>query len=201
MRLLSNKTRGWTASAVRRMLYGGLLCGLMLGVGGCRHKTMLAPLPAIQAPVDLVEIPLPENLSLLETPAIKLQPTPIAVAATRLPRERRRSAQKTPPANAPVTAPTQTVVEEQSPETAAIGALTAGGEANPQTKQAASELIATIEKKLIAQPAQNSEEAKAQVNKVRNFWRDAQEALKSGDAEGAMTLATKAKLLLDDMEK
>jgi len=36
---------------------------------------------------------------------------------------------------------------------------------------------------------------------VRNFRKDAQEALKSGDAEGAKTLATKAKLLLDDLEK
>jgi ribosomal protein S20 len=39
------------------------------------------------------------------------------------------------------------------------------------------------------------------VSKVRNFWKDAQDALKSGDAEGAKTLATKAKLLLDDLEK
>ncbi len=42
---------------------------------------------------------------------------------------------------------------------------------------------------------------KAQVSKVKNFLKDAQEALKTGDAEGAKTLATKAKLLLDDLEK
>ena len=46
-----------------------------------------------------------------------------------------------------------------------------------------------------------TDEQKAQVSKVKNFLKDAQDALKSGDAEGAKTLATKAKLLLDDLEK
>ena len=79
--------------------------------------------------------------------------------------------------------------------------MTAGGETNPQTRQEAEDLIASVEKRLNALPAQKVEEQKAQVSKVRNFWKDAQEALKSGDAEGAKTLATKAKLLLDDLEK
>jgi len=42
---------------------------------------------------------------------------------------------------------------------------------------------------------------KAQISKVRNFQRQAQEALNSGDAEGQRLLATKAKLLLDDLVK
>ncbi|MDQ2833081.1 MAG: hypothetical protein M3Y50_04905 [Acidobacteriota bacterium] len=96
-------------------------------------------------------------------------------------------------AAAPVAAP--------SAEASAIGALTAGGEANPQTKQEASDLLASIEKRLNALPAQMNDDGRAQVNKVRNFWREAQAALQSGDAEGAKTLATKAKLLLDDLEK
>jgi ribosomal protein S20 len=87
------------------------------------------------------------------------------------------------------------------PEETAIGALTAGGEASPQTKQEAADLIASSEKRLNALSAQKAEEEKAQVSKVKNFLKDAQEALKSGDAEGAKTLATKAKLLLDDLEK
>ena len=62
-------------------------------------------------------------------------------------------------------------------------------------------MIASIEKRLTALPAQTLDDQKAQINKVKNFLRDAQEALKSGDDEGAMTLATKAKLLLDDIEK
>jgi ribosomal protein S20 len=54
---------------------------------------------------------------------------------------------------------------------------------------------------LNALPPQMDEAQKEQISKVRNFWRDAQEALKSGDVEGAMTLATKAKLLLDDQQQ
>jgi ribosomal protein S20 len=90
---------------------------------------------------------------------------------------------------------------DPSPEVTAIGALTAGGQASPQTKQEAADLIASIEKRLNAWPAQTTDDQKAQISKVRNFLRDAQAALKSGDAEGAKTLATKAKLLLDDLEK
>ena len=62
-------------------------------------------------------------------------------------------------------------------------------------------MIAANEKRLSALPAQIVEEQKPQISKVKNFQRQAQEALNSGDAEGAKTLATKAKLLLDDLSK
>jgi len=97
--------------------------------------------------------------------------------------------------------PVQVASAAPAPEETAIGALTAGGEANPQTKQEAADLITSSEKRLNALPAQKAEDEKAQVSKVKNFLKDAQEALKTGDAEGAKTLATKAKLLLDDLEK
>ncbi len=62
-------------------------------------------------------------------------------------------------------------------------------------------MIAANEKRLNALPSQILDEQKAQISKVKNFQRQAQEALSSGDAEGAKTLATKAKLLLDDLSK
>jgi len=68
-------------------------------------------------------------------------------------------------------------------------------------QQEAVDLIAANEKRLNALSAQIVEAEKAQISKVRNFQRQAQEALSSGDAEGAKTLATKAKLLLDDLVK
>jgi hypothetical protein len=187
----------------RRLLRCGLsatvLCGLMVGLSGCRHRPQIAPLPPIQEPVDLVEIPSPENPPMLEAAPENLPPTPIAAAAAKPKRERKKVVAKTAPA--PTPAPTQAVVAEPGSQTAAIGALTAGEEANPQTKQDAADLIVSIEKRLNSLPTQTTDEQKAQISKVRNFWRDAQAALKSGDAEGAMTLATKAKLLLDDLEK
>jgi hypothetical protein len=172
----------------------------MFALSGCRHRPQIAPLPPIQTPVELVEIPASENPPVLDVPQVKLPPEPTAAAAARLRRERRKVVAKVAPTT-PAAPPTQAVTTEPDADTAAIGALTAGEEANPQTKQAAAELIASIEKRLNSLPAQTTEEQKAQISKVRNFWRDAQDALKSGDAEGAMTLATKAKLLLDDLEK
>ena len=64
----------------------------------------------------------------------------------------------------------------------------------------ATDLIASNDKRL----KQLSEKAKAQqdqVSKIRNFQRQAQDALKSGDAEGAKTLASKALLLLNDLDR
>ena len=159
---------------------------------------VLAPLPPVQAPLYPVKVPTPVTDPLIEIPQSKLPPVPIAAAAAKLPRERKRPAKVAAPAPVvPEPAPAAPVAP--SPEVA-IGALTAGGETNPQSKQDAADLIASVEKRLNALPAQMDDAHKAQINKVRNFWRDAQAALKSGDAEGAMTLATKAKLLLDDLE-
>ena len=166
----------------------------MVGLVGCRHKPQLAPLPPVITPVALEEIPEPENLPMVEAPEIKLPPVPVATNA-KPKRERKRPAPKVTPE------PVQVAVAEPPPEETAIGALTAGGEASPQTKQEAADLIASSEKRLNGLPAKKAEDEKAQVSKVKNFLKDAQEALKSGDAEGAKTLATKAKLLLDDLEK
>jgi hypothetical protein len=193
---LLDKTR---LRLVRTALSAGVLCGLTFGLSGCRHRPQIAPLPPIQEPVDLVAIPPPANPPMLEAEPENLLPAPIAAAAAKPKRERKKVVAKAAPA--PTPPPTQAVVAEPGSQAAAIGALTAGEEANPQTKQDAADLIVSIEKRLNSLPTQTTDEQKAQISKVRNFWRDAQAALKSGDAEGAMTLATKAKLLLDDLEK
>jgi len=183
---------------ISRTLTSVTLCfGLMVGLGGCRHKVQVATLPAILTPVALEDIPEPENLPRVEAPQIKLPPVPFAANGGRRPPERRK------PKVTPTPEPAQVVSTPAAtpPEETAIGSLTAGGEASPQTKQEAADLIASIEKRLNALSPQKAEEQKAQVSQVKNFWRDAQDALKSGDAEGAKTLATKAKLLMDDLEK
>jgi ribosomal protein S20 len=175
------------------------LCfGLTVGLGGCRHKAQLVILPAVLTPVALEEIPELDNLPMVAVQPSSLPPVPAVASAEKPRRERKKPTPKTP-----VSEPVQiaTAAPSPSPEETAIGALTAGGEANPQTKQEAADLIISSEKRLNAIPAQKAEDEKAQVSKVKNFLKDAQEALKTGDAEGAKTLATKAKLLLDDLEK
>jgi ribosomal protein S20 len=179
---------------------GVALCfGLTVGLGGCRHKAQVAMLPAVLTPVALEDIPAPEDLPMVEVQPAKLPPVPVVANEGKPKRERKKPAPKAAPPPEPVQM--AAAVPPPSPEDTAIGALTAGGEANPQTKQEAADLITGSEKRLNALPAQKAEEEKAQVSKVKNFLKDAQEALKTGDAEGAKTLATKAKLLLDDLEK
>jgi ribosomal protein S20 len=190
-----------TSKISRKIAWTTLCFGMAIGLAGCRHKPQLAPLPPVLTPVALEDIPEPENLPMVESPPEKLPPVPVSADAGKPKRKKKQTPKIVPPSEPAPETQVASATPAQSPEETAIGALTAGGETNPQTKQDAADLIASIEKRLNALPAQKAEEQKAQVSKVRNFWRDAQEALKSGDAEGAKTLATKAKLLLDDLEK
>jgi ribosomal protein S20 len=86
------------------------------------------------------------------------------------------------------------------PDESAIGELTAGGDANPRRRQEAADLIASNEKRVRALSARIVNAQRSQVSKIRNFQRQAKQALDSGDAEGAMTLATKASVLLHDLD-
>lgn len=183
----------------RRLMAAMVCAGMMCGLSGCihMHKRPKVPvLPPVLTPIELETLPPPENPPLVDMPVVELPPIPVAAAGASPRRERRRIAP---------TKPTAATPEEVSPEPmtdiAAIGELTAGGAANPQAQQEAADLIASIEKRLNTMSAQTVRRQRAQINRVRNFWRQAREALNSGDTDGAKTLATKAKLLLDDMEK
>jgi ribosomal protein S20 len=158
---------------------------------------MVPPLPQRLTPVELATIPEP-NLPMIETPQIKVPPVPIAAAAAHPHRERKKPVVKavvTPPSSAPADP------DPQQQEAVSIGALSTGGDSSPQAKNEAVDMIASIEKRINGLSTQTAEEQKAQISKVRNFEKQAQDALSSGDVEGAKTLATKAKLLLDDLEK
>ncbi len=188
------------STRIRDMRAAVVFTGLLLGVAGCHHKPVVQPLPQITQPVALETPPPPENPPLVEAPPVKLPPVPTASAASKIKRERRKKpAQPTTTAAAtPPPAPEATPVPA---EVTAIGALSSGGDTSPRAQQEAANLIAANEKRISGLSTQKVEEEKAQISKVRNFQRQAQEALNSGDTEGAKTLATKAKLLLDDIEK
>ena len=89
----------------------------------------------------------------------------------------------------------------ESAALAAIGTLSTGGDAAPQSQQQAQDLIASILKRIAALPAKIANPRSSRFSQIRNFIDQAQKALNSGDAEGAKNLATKAKLLMDDLEK
>ncbi len=184
----------------RRLMAIIICAGLTGGLSGCMHlhkRPKIPVLPPVLAPIPLETVPGPLSPPMLAAPVIELPPMPVAAAAASPRRERRRLAPKTA-----ATAPAEdTAPQPANDEAAAIGDLTAGGAANPQAQEEAASLIRLIQKRVSGLSAQTVRKQRAQINRVQNFRRQAQDALKSGDVEGATTLATKANLLLDDLDR
>lgn len=182
----------------RRLMATVVFLGLTCGLSGCLrlHKRPTIPaLPPVVTPLELDTAPPVLNPPMLTSPVVDLPPIPISSAVASPRRERRHLAQKA------TATPAEEVTPQPMTDETAIGDLTAGGAANPQALHDAADFIASIEKRLNGLPPPTVRRQRSQVNRVRNFWRQAHEALNSGDVEGATTLATKAKLLLDDLEK
>jgi hypothetical protein len=182
----------------QRRNYGmlSLLAGLCLMTAGCAHKKVTIP-QVVQAQVALEIPPEPAKAPVVETQPLPTAPT-VAVKPPRRPRK--KVVAKAPAAVAAAPAPVQ-VASTEAPQESVIGALTAGGDASPEKRQQAMEMIAGIERRLKALGTDVIEHQRTQVADVRNFVSKSRVALDSGDASGAMNLATKAKLLLDDLEK
>ncbi len=210
------------STARSALVTGSLLCGLC----GCASHKKVKPQAVVLPPPQPVALETPAletNPPLVEAPKpTKLPPVPVAEAAAKPKRVRRRAKAAAPPtataaqpaaqpatpaasAPAPVpagAAPVQVASSGEPSSNTVIGALTPGGsDETPHTRQDAQELLASTDKRLNALPPQTQQAQRAQISQIRNFWKQAVEALQAGDAEGARTLATKAKLLLDDLEK
>jgi hypothetical protein len=172
-------------------------------MGGCHRKVVLVMFPPVAQPIAL------ETRPPLEVPEIETPPPQEPEVADAPPLTSVTVPPATPPRRRPPTAPVPPpqppvqVAGNVAPDagTVAIGALSTGGNASTQSQQEARNLIASIMKRLAALPAKKADAQKNQVRQVRRFLDQAQRALDSGDAEGAKTLATKAKLLMDDVEK
>ena len=83
-----------------------------------------------------------------------------------------------------------------------IGQLTTGDSAmGEKTKHEATDLIGKTEQGLNGIKRPLSTEEKTTATQIRNYLKQAQQALDNGDADGALGLATKAKLLLDELTK
>jgi len=166
-----------------------------LGLAGCHHKTTLLYAPPLGslAPIQLETVTPPDPPPMIASlPAPELEPLPLPPPPRPVPRRRPAPKEES-----------QSPVQASEPETAAlaIGALSTGGDAAPQSQQQARDLIASILKRIAALPAKTADAQKKQIRQIRNFTDQAQKALNSGDAEGAKNLATKASLLMDDLEK
>jgi hypothetical protein len=171
---------------------------LCAGLAGCRHKTPPAVVPlSPPTPVPLANAPeTPSKLTPL--PPVPAPLTTVTLPANKVKKAKKKAAtaiaQATPtPAPAPAT-----VNPAPAPP---IGVMTLGSDETPAKHQQAQELINSLGRRLAGLPLALLQTQKEQLARVVNFQQEAQKALREGDADGAMTLATKGNLLLDDLLK
>jgi hypothetical protein len=159
----------------------------------------------------------------------KSEPQPAPQPAPANPKKTTTHRQK-PSANKPATSPTGTSTGSDTPGTPAapasgtpaaeseppaeiakagepaadtpIGQLTTGdAAAHVQTRKETSDLIATTENGLNSIKRTLSTQEQETATQIRTFLTKAKLALGSEDVDGAFTLATKAKVLLDELNK
>ncbi len=133
------------------------------------------PEPSVNIPVD--------------TTAPPSIPAPTEPTVTAAPRTRR-------------TAPTPAPAAPSHTPPTSLGNLTSGdSSANAQLRNQATSLIADLDKRIVALSVSTKRQKSTGLAQVQNFLKQAKDALTSGDPEGANNLATKSKLLLDDLLK
>ena len=181
-----------------------LITVFCLTFAGCQHKPIFIAPPL--APVA-VSVPPPthhDNGEPISEPGPEPEPSANAPVETppQKPRRPKRPASK--PVTTPVVAPpTQPQIASTEPpsEPSAIGQLTLGGEVNSAARQQTQDLIKSTQQRVdgLSQDIQNKHTD--QVKQVRYFLKQAGDAFKTGDTEGAKTLANKARILLDDIQR
>jgi hypothetical protein len=179
----------------RALLTAGRLtavCALLLfGLAGCAHKQVRVHIP-VAYPVDL------EAMSSTEEGDIEPVPEP-EIAPLQWPEPPRPPVRRRPPTPSEAEAPNQPG-SEPAPELA-IGPLTTGGDSSPQSQQQARDLIGSVDHRIASLPARVADQERGQIRRVRNFLEQAKQALNTGDAEGAINVANKAKQIMDEVER
>ena len=184
------------------------LLGLCMLAWGCAHKKQVATVtlpPPQPVPVDTTAQV--DNAPVM--PTVPLQPTPLTPVEVPTKKVKKPKKPATPAAQ-PAAPGTPVQVASAGPPpgsppagsgASAIGELTPGGGTAPELRRQTVELLATVDKRLAGLSAEVKEKEKDQIVRVKNFERQSQTALDAGDPDGALTLATKAKVLLDDLAK
>jgi outer membrane biosynthesis protein TonB len=205
-----------------------LLCVLTaIFCTGCSHKTPGTPqqaqAPPLQTGKGTLEPPkTTQQAEKSDTPLASPLPPPSAQSVPLPPPtpKKVRKPKKPKPADTPpvAAAGSQNSQASAGPSTAqatppaqlqpaavgnsAIGQLTIGDSASGErTKHETADLIGATQQGLIAIKRPLSNEEKATAGQIHNYLKQAQQALDNGDADGAHLLATRAKVLLDELTK
>lgn len=165
---------------------------LPLLLTGCPHKTQVAQnqpfAPPIEETASTKPEPSPANLPPPEV-TIPLQPEP-QVTVPAEPVKKPVKHKKSSPA-------TTQVASNGTPAVSAIGQLTTGDP--PNMRQQTDSLIESTEKSLNGINRKLGDQEEKTAAQVREFLKQARDAMTSGDVDGAHTLAVKAKVLLDEL--
>lgn len=195
-----------------RLLWGrakenGALLSCVMLTGCLFHQQQAPPLPQ-QAKTPNIYVPPPATDPKLppmesgDKPPNLTDAKPVEAAEVKPKKKPKR--QQTPPTSttSPTVATTPPATETPTTPPATLGALApGGGNANPKQQQEVMAKIGAVEKRINDLPSATADREQKQIAKVRQFLKEASDAWKSGDVEGAEILATKADLLMDDLTK
>ena len=177
-----------------------LLVVLSTGVGCNRLHRKIAPLPQIQAPVITPKPAAPAPVVVpAPAAAAPVAPAP-ALETTPAPPKPKKTHARTH--HAKQTKKVVTDYPTPAPETAAspIGLLSAGDSSdNPALRQQTLGLIAATERRLKTVNANVAASKQNTMVQIHLFLTQARQALVINDLQGASTLATKAKILVDEL--
>lgn len=169
-----------------------VVCLLSLLFAGCSHKPQPEPL----AP-PIVDVP-PPNPS----PSPVHLPPPVIT----IPKETPEPSASLPPRPAPPAVvkkkkhtPPPTPAPQISARVSAIGQLSSGDPANLQSQTIDS--LAATESGLNSLHRSLTDQEKKTAAQIKTFLKQAHAAMRSGDIDGAYTLAVKAKVLLGELSQ
>jgi len=180
---------------------------LPLLLTACAHNTTQSQLQVLAPPIEDAPPPKadsgPANLpapsiatpSSATVPATQLQP------AKPLPKHKKPVIKPQPAGAAPAPSqqPTQQAVIAAPTEESAIGHLSSGE--LPDKKKQAQDLIAEVERGLGGVTRKLSDPEEKTSMQIKEYLKQANTALGSGDVDGANTLAQKAKVLLGELSQ
>lgn len=168
---------------------------LPLALTGCIfHKAQPAP--------DLPLAPAIEPSLPVEVTSLELPPTQSVIAAKPIYNMKEESVPIKEPAkhHRPVSKPVEvTEVAPSSTAVPAIGVISSGDP--PDYRYQTEDSIAAIERELNGINRSLSDTEQKTAGQIREFVKQAKAAFTSGDIDGAHTLASKAKVLLDELTK
>ena len=188
---------------------------LLFGIAGCRHNVQTAAVPPppakVYTPNDVakqeslpqapppkpVEVKAPGSEMAQQQPAPKLKKAPHRKSKS-TDSGTAQTAKETTPPDAPATTPEASM--GKAPDTSPIGQLTSSSESSSTpSRQQIQDLITKSENGLNGIRHTLTSDEQETAAEIRTFLAKAKKALDQDDLDGAYTLVTKAKVLLDEL--